>query len=1263
MSPSPSNEPRTPNSKKSSAASLLTTFRNLTGGRSRSTVQSSPAPPATVTPVQAAYSRHSQKGQVTEATGTGYSQYASNSKQPAAGSGQFGEVLGGPPELQHLIRQLNADNPLPERIAAILRICPILENYPVSNLLTLWSAAEDLIKTRVSDISSADEASAAAYKLLATAVKCSKISPFERLAFFDVVSSDRSARTLGYRLEALAALTNNGRNVEAIEGSITPLLTNLLQECFEAVCEARRSLKKGEANTAVIEERQLSQAFQNIIDLIRFNGKLVRDEETEKLVYQLVFICRKTGTIHDINNSARVIDTMVTYTHVPASCLKDCLALLCDVYRQLSSVEAWAALCNIFRSHMGQLAVQTLLETLRSGSQDPSNNEALIVRGAFHVLSQLVYADEGEELPRVPIALLTSALKGSIPLGGWKHERDALRFIITMLTNERLRALLLEEEDWTDLLDTVDRCAQRLDPTSPPRGADPEDLHVAPLSKFLTGSQDGTEDTTSDEFVRAICVLREQSSRMDTIPRRSVMELFMRLGSHLNDSGAEALINYYADERLLLPSNDDWQRNCRSLFNTFRDKSRPSYLRKHVIGVLEDAYKIIECLCPFGVINDFVSFIVESVADEEDATVLELLAHFSVNVAVSAPDALFDRVIDVLLSSVDRRRASSSIVPSEPNPLLYMTPQAPPVLGSCSNVVTRAIVRMFIRTINKSTKKAEILFDALLHIARSDTCETDARISALKLLFRLRSDSHHAMLVVSNSESESMAAVLCRTVETAVNEESREENSQPRYARPEERNPSREPQSTSHGPKSRSAKLNRPVPPLWMYPGPSGLPEEPPAVASHLLYSHLNAFTEEPTVRRSLKTKVWLELIISLLQQGVDWEIYSYILVHLGAQLANQSLFDDAVPQLQLLRSVLCEQIRAASFHEPPGYTSLKKADVVVCIYHILTMLAGYHRYFAKSEEDDMIRAFILGIGSWDRTSKWCIHALSVCCHELPLSVSKSLDNALQKMSQIITQQQIAIHILEFLAGLARLPELYKNFREDDFKMVFGVCFRYLQYARDQREKTFGQKVGQSALRHSGGSRDFTALLEPETKSKGRSSGDDLPQYVYALAFHVITFWFLALKLQDRPGYLHWISRSLTYTDTTGKEIIEDQGLVTLDFMLRVAYSDRDETTPDPDFAEPADGQVSERTWIVGLSLMTIQTAGRSGLSQIARRRPVSPVDATLMNFRRLTLAVWHMVLYLSPTAYFASKTSGASHDRVSSGCFLHFIIHRSPPR
>ena len=106
-------------------------------------------------------------------------------------------------------------------------------------------------------------------------------------------------------------------------------------------------------------------------------------------------------------------------------------------------------------------------------------------------------------------------------------------------------------------------------------------------------------------------------------------------------------------------------------------------------------------------------------------------------------------------------------------------------------------------------------------------------------------------------------------------------------------------------------------------------------------------------------------------------------------------------------------------------------------------------------------------------------------------------------------------------------------------------------------------------------------------------------------SFHVITFWYMALKLSDRPLYMLWIAKNLTYKDRSGNDTIEDQGIVTMDMMERLAYSDREETGRTLGFAGPNDGEVSQKTWIIGLSLLTIETAGRTGVSQITRRRPV----------------------------------------------------------
>ncbi|TGO11470.1 hypothetical protein BTUL_0109g00370 [Botrytis tulipae] len=358
----------------------------------------------------------------------------------------------------------------------------------------------------------------------------------------------------------------------------------------------------------------------------------------------------------------------------------------------------------------------------------------------------------------------------------------------------------------------------------------------------------------------------------------------------------------------------------------------------------------------------------------------------------------------------------------------------------------------------------------------------------------------------------------------------------------------------------------------------------------------------QPLVQTVLGIDSYLDVLCQLLDGGCDWEVYSYILVHLPSQLTNQALFKSSIPQIKKLRSLLCDLIRESSFQEPPVSSGLRKADVAICLFHVLTMVTSYNREFSKAEEDEIVRTFLQGVGAWERAAKCCIHALSICCHELPGSTRKALVTILQKMSQIITQQHVAIHILEFLACLSRLPELYANFREEEYRTVFAVCFRYLQNVRDQPSKDSSSKNNLPRARVSSGPLSTESNLVDS--SVQASSSDDLPQYVYALAYHVIIFWFLSLKLTDRAGQVGWIAKNLVSTDANGKERIDEQAQVTLDYMQRVAYADVDESSADPDFIPELYGEILKKRWIIGHSVVTIEQATHKGWAQITKRHP-----------------------------------------------------------
>jgi hypothetical protein len=1256
MSPPSDNVPLTPD-RRSSTQALFTAFRTLTGGRLKSPTPPPSTTSATSTPVRTPSLGTARPGPVAgphSADGTLHrlSQVSQRSGQP---------VTGGPPELEELIARLGSDNAFPDRAAAVEAICRILAEYPVQNVLGLWSVASDMLLPEQSD-STAE----VGYKLLQSCVSWPKLSSIERSIFFDAASLRKNDRFFGLRLQVVNALTKRGRNIEACESSIMPFIVSSLDVCYQASCDAasanRRANGKRSVDNPTREADNLTRLFQYAVDICKFNAKILTNEDLELLLGQAMTICLNTREACDMENCIKLFDTVMTYVHVPAKILRPCVEVLCTIHRMVLPLreQTWVALTNLFKSHIGGAAVLSLLHTLLHGPVNTDRKPNNFYRGTIQVL-QLLLTDDGRSgLPKVPMSLLCPALKASINEPDTDQEQQVLRLIDTVLAQANLRALLLSETDIGDLIDIIGTCAGRDDRShregstkitkgtasikSQPDEKDAvrekgalNDGAVSPTSQtFSRGGDDGqstfsgpatalrsrsdfTRRTPEDPIFQILIKLDSASDALDFVQREAIMELFLRFCHRLSDSATEKLIRFFANERYLNPANGNWMIVCRTLVDSVvKDASRPRLLRTIAIQSLRETYDTVDKLCSDEVVSQCGYLLLENIQSEDDVEILYELVDFAVHVADRATTVEFTNIIILLKERLDRPRPSAPVNSPHLPPSLHTRVNAK--YGSPCNVITSAFVRLFTRSVVGFAVKTRILYESLRAVAGGDKYENDARLTAMKLLFRLRANSRHALTVSSSSEGERIAGELCRTEDTAValhvgddmhGDHARSEDS---YSWREQRKTSGSSPHSSlnrHTGRTTTApgRVSKPVPPLWMYPGPKGLPEEPSINPSRVVFSHIDA-SKYPLSDDVLDMEItlWLELIISLLQKPPDWEIYSYVLVHLGPQLSNQALVRSCVVQLRMLRNVLCEQVRNASFHEPPAYTFLKRADVAVCIFHVLTVIISYHEYFEKSEEDDLVKAFLQGIVQWDRTSKWCIHALSVCCFEVPLSVSKSLDSIIQKMSQIITKPATAIHILEFLTSLARLPELYKNFREDEFKLVFGVCFRYLQHIRDQRDRPSHGSIGHSGLRtlrHSGPSRDFVASPEPGAR-KPKTIDEDLPQYLYSLAYHVLTFWFMALKMEDRPKQIPWITRNLFYTDSTGRQIMEEQGQVILDIMNMVAYTDRDQTVRDENFAKPGDGEIWKKTWVVGNSLVSIETAARTGVSLVTTRRPVS---------------------------------------------------------
>ncbi|EIW76707.1 hypothetical protein CONPUDRAFT_110361 [Coniophora puteana RWD-64-598 SS2] len=334
-------------------------------------------------------------------------------------------------------------------------------------------------------------------------------------------------------------------------------------------------------------------------------------------------------------------------------------------------------------------------------------------------------------------------------------------------------------------------------------------------------------------------------------------------------------------------------------------------------------------------------------------------------------------------------------------------------------------------------------------------------------------------------------------------------------------------------------------------------------------------------------TDLYLDALLTVLQRERNWEIVSYVLCHLPVHLGNKHFFCGPRSKVIMTKlatflstGVVSGELGTNIDRWPPG---LKARDAHGLVFHSLTVLVSYKICFETPLRHALVDVFREGLNGTPSTIICCLHALTLCAYELTASLKKSLPAILETLSQIMSNPDMAVHILNFLSIVGSLADLQTNLREDDVKMVFGVALQYLQH--------------------------HNRLGDHPTISWA------LSQYVRMICFYVVYIWFLSVKPPDRPRHIPYIARQLLLANE-GRRTVDEPTEVCFDWLARYLYVSA-EPKPKPEGAvledmvmnpsalrAPAEPSVSETTWLIGNSVMTVRTLEREGWVEVLSRRP-----------------------------------------------------------
>ncbi|KAG9311063.1 hypothetical protein JVU11DRAFT_8967 [Chiua virens] len=575
-------------------------------------------------------------------------------------------------------------------------------------------------------------------------------------------------------------------------------------------------------------------------------------------------------------------------------------------------------------------------------------------------------------------------------------------------------------------------------------------------------------------------------------------------------------------------------------------------------------------------------------------------------------------LLSTLAGSRSHSQNSSQDQPDNPIPPLASSPSPEPTFSRASLAVISlvAIFGQLAFTPYSLTREnvdfSIAVFRIIVQMVTEAKCPR-ARLLALQFLMRLRADRDHRVYFTETQyDSDGLSACLACLIGRAPNSPHQDERgpfvdaSQDEFPlrrtkgaqerdgrrssrggrgfRPSHSTPSR---SRSRAPLPVSPSQSAFVTPKWkeaLWSVPESLPFT--AIDTDTASEGIVSYDPVQESPRVLPIDTYLSSVLVILEKEKNWDILSYVLCHLPVQLSNKHFFCGPKCRVLITRlvTVICSGVTVgdlgSSVEQWPA--GLKARDAQGLAYRTLSVLISYKRCFDVPLRHALVDVLREGLNGQPSTITCCLHALTLSAFELTSSVKRSLPPLLEKLSQIMSNPDMAVHILSFLSIIGSIPELHANLREDNFKMVFGVALQYLQH----HNRPGATPVISWAM----------------------------SQYVRMISFYVVYVWFLSVRLPDRPRHIPYITRQLLLANEERSEIDEPTE-VCFDWLARYTYASADPrpansvlseivmnpTTAHHTSSEPA---IGEKSWVMGNAIVTIRALARLGWIEVISRRP-----------------------------------------------------------
>ncbi|KAF8936905.1 Tuberous sclerosis 2-like protein [Dissophora ornata] len=1157
-----------------------------------------------------------------------------------------------PIDANEIVQQLlPGANSLQSRLRTLDELSKIIQNYPFQHISELWVAVEDLLEAGVPH-----NARKAAWHFMVACIK----GQFEdlgmlRAIFYQAINNHEIWEDFDDKLQALKELTKDGRDVYGFEKNIVRMLAHWIESSFDQakvtqhMSQQRLGMQKSTTSLATLSSTPQLILLQKpiphfdttmalLINVVRFNFVFFEELEIANLLDLLHTIC--INAPEDTPHAIVFLDVIVRYGYVPTEGLSTFLKILClTTVSDLYMDQAWTITNNLMKSHSKHSAIRLLCLNLRLKDESSlSVNQTRVVQGSIRLLQRSVWSSNPIDTLSVSYSTILWSLKSAVEFKSREIDLDIIRSLSVLLQTHHANVGDLEYEIILDILERLSGLVNEK-PTGDISTVKPFVFRLGSNSAATTQQQPQSplRDAYGGLLFHFISLYNDK--RITGIAPR-LMGLLASLQDHLPEDTMLLLLEYYYSEHQFYPYTPNWLERLHNLVqvSVIRDK-RPKVRSKALLVAL-DVYESSLEFFQEEITTIVFMDVFDSLESETDRALASQVSTLLINATRIASDDLFTRLLDRIVNCIrctclipkpsqsgstlqpslaSRLGMASSLSSSLSSSHHLAQPPGPPI--ACQSLSAAiGIIDLFQHALYdpNGASRVDTFFSLLVGLAVNQSIHKASRLVLLDFLLCLRVDLDHRIFCSSASTIESMTAAT----EQLLSEETRQDKGGDR--------PGAAVAGIGHirfsgatgSTHQSSAARQQHTEPSSSHPSLNWKPliqgrtmQASPYVISYLEIASTTSDTlsdetlPAPMVgcaKVILNIPLYMTGVLSILEQERDFEIYSFVIQRLPSQLFNKHLFCNSSEQITRLHSVLVDMTLRDKIPDSLRNLPLsaKRHNIHILAYKVLVILLCYHSKFSTNESHDLVQAFVAGLLRQATCAKICIHALVVCCYELPQSMTKHLSGTVLKLSQIMSTATISVHILEFLSTVARLPMLYSNFVGDDYRRVFGIALKYIQYTHSvagNAHITPSPSTPSSAV-----SSPMSPSGAPQTQTSAGARA--LPQYVLIMAYQVIDVWFMLQRLPERRKYVPYIIRNLLMANEPGKKV-DEQTETCLDMLSRYSYANC-EPKPKVSLIQQIlvgstnkTGKVVTKTWLLGTSFITVRTAHNVGWAEITTRR------------------------------------------------------------